>query len=80
MYFTLGVIYRKAKYDRRYLLLLAALQKSVYVIFFGNYFTGTVGTSFPFVVIGGLLFLMKKNRRINRNAETVQVEKSYNCV
>ena len=65
IYSIVGFIYKRAKYDRRYLLLLAALQKSIYVIFFGNYFTGTVGTSFPFVIIGILAFSMRRSRRRN---------------
>ena len=58
IYIAVGIIYRKARHDRRYLLLLAALQKSIYVTFFGNYFTGVVCASFPFFVVWILCICM----------------------
>ncbi|EOS81953.1 hypothetical protein C817_00124 [Dorea sp. 5-2] len=62
IYSLVGTIYKKTKYDERYLLLLAALQKSIYVTFFGNYFTGTVCTTFPFIVVWMLCMCMDKKK------------------
>lgn len=62
IYGLIGVIYRKARIDGRFILFLAALQKSIWMLFFGNYFTGTVVTTFPLVLIFLLCCLMPKTR------------------
>ena len=58
IYSIIGVLYKKSKTKAKYILLLAALQKSMYTIFFSNYFSGTFGILFPFIVIAFLLALL----------------------
>lgn len=67
IYGAIGVTYKKVRIDGRFLLFLAALQKSIWMVFFGNYFTGTVVTTFPLVLIFILCCLMPKEREITKN-------------
>ena len=59
IYIIVGYIYNSAKHSARWVLMLAALQKAIYMPVFGNYFTGTVANSFPFVVVFLLTLLLK---------------------
>ena len=61
IYLVVLRVYKKAKYDSNYLLLLAALQKSIFMVFFGNYFTGVFCPSFPFIVIWLLCIYSRTN-------------------
>ena len=74
IYMVVSRIYRRAKYDSRYLLLLAALQKSIYMVFFGNYFTGVFCPSFPFIVIWFLGIISQTNIVIGRYGRTKSVK------
>lgn len=50
--------YRKSLTDYRYLLLIAAMQKAIWMIFFGNYFTIYRVMLFPFLVTGLVIYSM----------------------
>lgn len=50
---------RKAKKDSRYVLLLAVLQKSLYMSFFGNYFTGEFIIMWPYIITAILVIILK---------------------
>lgn len=56
----LSHFYNKSKYNRYYILLLAVLQKAIFVPFFGNYFLTSLSVMFPYVVTGILCFLCRK--------------------
>lgn len=56
----LSHFYNKGKYNKYYILLLAVLQKAIFVPFFGNYFLTSLSVMFPYVVTGILCFLCRK--------------------
>lgn len=59
IYFAVGLIYYKSKRERIYLVLFAALQKPIFCIFFGNYFTGAFITMFPSILIWIMILLSR---------------------
>ena len=50
--------YQKSMKDRRYLLLMATMQKAIWMVFFGNYFTIYRVMLFPFLVTGIVIYTM----------------------
>ena len=65
IYSFIGYIYRSVQYSGRWILLLAAFQKALYMPIFGNYFIGTVVTTFPFFIIFLLTLLLKQKHTNN---------------
>jgi oligosaccharide repeat unit polymerase len=63
----LTAIYNKSIYNKSpyWILLMAALQKAIYVLFFGNYLTGEFILLFPYILIFLLILLLKKTININ---------------
>ncbi|RHO57306.1 oligosaccharide repeat unit polymerase [Eubacterium sp. AM05-23] len=57
----IGVIYKKAKEYPSYILLLALLQKAIYMSFFGNYFTGEFIIMWPYIITVVLIWVLQKN-------------------
>lgn len=51
--------YGKSLMDRRYLLLIAVMQKAIWTTFFGNYFTIYRVMLFPFLVTGIVIYSMR---------------------
>lgn len=52
------ILYKKSLVDRRYLLLIAVMQKAIWMTFFGNYFTIYRVMIFPFLVTGLVVYSM----------------------
>lgn len=67
LYAVINVFYIKSKYDIRYILIIAALQKAVYCIFFGNYFTEYRVIIFPYIVTCLLIWTLKFKVTVKNN-------------
>ncbi len=52
--------YNKSLYNKYYVLLLAVLQKAIFVPFFGNYFLTTMSVMFPYFVTGFICIMCRK--------------------
>ena len=60
IFLMVALVYQRSKRKKIYLLLIAALQKSIFVMFFGNYFTGTFINMFPIILIWLIIVFTKK--------------------
>ncbi len=58
LFTCIRIWYQKSMRDRRYLLLMATMQKAIWMIFFGNYFTIYRVMLFPFLVTGIVVYSM----------------------
>lgn len=61
---VIQIIYNLSVIKHRYIILVAALQKAIVFLFFGNYFFGELVLLFPYI-IAFLLVLMLKSRSID---------------
>ena len=57
---VLAFFYNKSAKDKYYILILAVLQKAVFIPFFGNYFITTLSIVFPYIVTGIICFVSKR--------------------
>lgn len=58
--FFLAKCYNKSQYNKYYILVLAVMQKAVFVTFFGNYFLTTLSVMLPYIVTGLLCFFARR--------------------
>ena len=56
----LSIWYEKSLLDKSYVLLLAVLQKAIFIPFFGNYFFTSFSLMFPYLVTGLICYMSKK--------------------
>ena len=56
----LSFFYKKSKSNKFFVLVLAVLQKPIFVVFFGNYFFTSLSVMFPYFVTGLICFLSSK--------------------
>lgn len=79
IYGAIGLTYKKVRGDGRFIPFLAALQKALLMVFFGNYFTGTVVTTFPLVLIFILCCLMPKTQGYILNKSKTKLKTEELC-
>lgn len=65
LYAVINVLYTKSRYDIRYILIIAVLQKAIYCVFFGNYFTEYRVIIFPYIVTCLLIWTLKFKVTVN---------------
>lgn len=56
----LSICYNKSQKNKYFVLILAVLQKPVFVVFFGNYFLTSLSVMFPYFVTGIICYLSTK--------------------
>lgn len=59
IYAVLKFLYNKSMTDSRYVLMIAVLQKAIWMTFFGNYFTAYRVILLPYLVIGIIIFTLR---------------------
>lgn len=69
--FILATFYNKAQTDAYYILLLAVLQKAIFIPFFGNYFLTTLSVMFPYFFVGFICAIASRLRVVLPKARAV---------
>lgn len=59
IFMIVQLIYQKSNVDDRYILLMASLQKAIWMTFFGNYFTSYRVVVFPYIVVALLVLTFR---------------------
>ena len=77
IYGIIRLIYVKTQHRREYILLLATLQKAIWMTFFGNYFTSHRVDLFPYLVTFLFVLMLEKGDVLLTNSRIAPLYEKY---